>query len=159
MVAITEQNILATAASIFVLHRYMKEQEEKEEEVTSSTSPTTEGDNSPHFEETPTHERIPQRPTRNGDIYDTIKTVTSRSRPVAPWQPQQDGFEEPVFSPAPVGHCQTVRGTPGREREVTGFRRYWTRGCRLSSTELDRMFFVVFTVTNAGIVLGILFVP
>ena len=137
VVAITVEIVLATAATILVLNRYTEEQEKEQEEMTSLQAADT--------EDVTSTQRRHRRPVPSGEVNYSANKEISGFNNIPPSHAKLDAFERPVSA---LDNSRSTQPATKVEREVTGIRRYWTRGCRLSSTELDRMFFVMFTVVT-----------
>ena len=160
ILAVTAQNILATAASMFVLHRYTKEQEEKEAKEMLSEPTETTGSDSLNHSHVPTSQLSDQHTEQNLNIGFRIKKLISNYKSGPPSQTKVDAFERVVVSRSSHSKEPNTNITTAQvERNVTGIRRCWTRGCRLSSRELDRMFFVIFAVVSCIVLSCIMHLP
>ncbi|GFR62183.1 acetylcholine receptor subunit alpha-like 2 [Elysia marginata] len=142
IVAVTTKIILATAASMFVLHRFAAEQEQKEEEVTASPSDQTGGFNS----------TVGSPSRQNGASMNRVRVAVCDSRSSStPSSHHQkvDAFERPAPTPPPSPTEQRSAKTTSRPKKaVAGISRFWRKGYRLSSSELDWMFLAMFLLAS-----------
>ncbi|GFR84292.1 hypothetical protein ElyMa_005995300 [Elysia marginata] len=141
---------------MFVLHRYTAEQEQKEEEVTSSAYDQTEGVNfaldSPLRQPSRQSRRRPSHPNH---IINRARAAVSDSNSTSSSSNQKlDAFERPASVPPPPASNITRQRKP-----VTGVSRFWTRGYRLTSSELDWVFLVMFLLTSIIVYPVIMHVP
>ena len=150
---------------MFVLHRYNKEQEEKQEqerkknELAALSQTDTKGGNYVHLAEKLRGQLRHNALNVVDSIDHRIQTVTdtSDSRSCPSPQSKQAGYQRSAVRPEPG----TARASPGNthhpEMTVSRVRRFWARGYRLTSTELDWMFFVLFDVTSTLVYVCIMF--
>ena len=123
----------------------------------SSQSSETGGDNSLLSSDALARQLRHQLFVPDGDIDCKSKDVPTNSAP--PSHPKLDAFERPITTHDNPAETHTADKTCRVESKVTGIRRYWTRGYRLSSSELDWMFFVIFSVVSIVFLVCIMRAP
>ncbi|GFO23687.1 neuronal acetylcholine receptor subunit alpha-2 [Plakobranchus ocellatus] len=142
IVTISVKIILATMASIFVIRRYTQEQEEKEQEMTSSSSARGEGDNSCFsFDSLP----IKLKRFIKESKKDPLEIRNSVSESIQLGATKIDAFERAGSTSA---EPRTTNAASCPKAQVSGKSRCWTKGRRLTSAELDRMFFLLFSICS-----------
>ncbi|RUS70363.1 hypothetical protein EGW08_021877 [Elysia chlorotica] len=171
IVAVTVDIILATAASMFVLHRYAWEQEQEqkqqqehehaqgqaEEEMTSLQYEKTKGNDS-ILHSDPTSRSPDHAQRRKFSIANSIKNPNkvqaflSSSVPAPPGQPTPDVFLRSAVPTGPHSPQRSARLGIGRK----GVTRFWNRGYRLTSSQLDWMFLFLFTTSTIVVLICIM---
>ncbi|KAK3778178.1 hypothetical protein RRG08_007416 [Elysia crispata] len=154
IVAVTVDIILATAATMFVLHRYTKEQEQEQADEETTLTPSTEpkGRNSIFLPEATSLKQRSKVSTVNPAIQRTTQTIITNSSSALPPHPKLDAFQRSVSTP----ETSRYQHAPRLKQGMMGVRRFWTRGYRLTSSELDWMFLVVFTVTSIVVLVSVM---